>query len=264
VTGVQSQLYRTEYFSFAFYKDARGECSCDGNQFTIEPGLIIFNNPGHVKQYRLDYVKELCHMTLSESFLKENVHNQIFDEFPFLVSELVPPKVVSPPEYAEFEELYLQIEKAYQSGSRYKYKLIGHLFVALLIRIKEKFWVDYNPIREGDRGSEIVRKFKMLLEKHYRDLSKGLIERPYRASDYAQLLNLHPNYLNTVLKVKTGKCVVDWIAEKTIAEAKALLKRPEISVKEIAYLLGFAETQHFSTYFKKHTSLSPVLYRQGS
>jgi hypothetical protein len=104
VTGVESQVYRTEYFSFAFYKDAGGECSVDGKKFTIQSGMVIFNNPGHVKQYRLDYVKELCHMTLSESFLKENVHNQIFDEFPFLVSEIVPPKVLTPLEYAEFEE----------------------------------------------------------------------------------------------------------------------------------------------------------------
>ncbi|HEY6901786.1 MAG TPA: AraC family transcriptional regulator [Puia sp.] len=186
------------------------------------------------------------------------------DEFPFLLSENVSPRVVELADYAEFEELYLQIHKAYVSTSVFRYKLIGHLFVALLIKFKEKLWADYNPIKEGDRSSEIVKRFKMLLEKHYRDLSEGLYDRMHRVTEYADLLNLHPNYLNTVIRVKTGKSVGNWISEKTIAEAKALLKNSDMSVKEISYRLGFAEIQNFSAYFKKHTNLSPVLFRQGA
>jgi AraC family transcriptional activator of pobA len=53
-----------------------------------------------------------------------------------------------------------------------------------------------------------------------------------------------------------------WIVEKTIAEAKFLLRNSDISIKEIAYRLGFAESPHFSNYFKKHTKISPVLYRK--
>jgi AraC-like DNA-binding protein len=32
-------------------------------------------------------------------------------------------------------------------------------------------------------------------------------------------------------------------------------------VSEIAYSLGFEEVAHFSNFFKKHTSLSPLHYR---
>ena len=101
----------------------------------------------------------------------------------------------------------------------------------------------------------------MLLEKHYRDLSKGLVEKAYRVQDYADAQSLHPNYLNNVITAKTGKSVGTWIAEKTIAEAKSLLQNSSSSIKEISYLLGFSESTHFSNYFKKHTGISPVLYR---
>jgi AraC family transcriptional activator of pobA len=138
------------------------------------------------------------------------------------------------------------------------------LFVALLIKIKENFWKDYNPIQEGDRASEICKKFKMILERHYRELNEGMVEKVNRVQEYAHLLNLHPNYVNTVIKTKTGKSVGNWIAEKTITEAKALLKNSDMPVKAISYRLGFTEIQHFSTYFKKHTQSSPVLYRQGA
>jgi AraC-like DNA-binding protein len=80
--------------------------------------------------------------------------------------------------------------------------------------------------------------------------------------DYAEQQNLHPNYLNNVIKSKTGKPIGTWIAEKTIAEAKSLLQNSSISIKEIAYKLGFAESAHFSNYFSKHADMSPATYRK--
>ena len=137
------------------------------------------------------------------------------------------------------------------------------MFVAILIKVRESFWEGYSPVDEGDRASQIVRKFKNAMEKHYRELSKGQIEKVNRVQEYADILNLHPNYLNTIIKTKTGKSVGTWISEKTIAEAKALLKNSNMPVKEISYRLGFAEIQNFSTYFKKHTKSTPVYYRSG-
>jgi AraC family transcriptional regulator, transcriptional activator of pobA len=39
------------------------------------------------------------------------------------------------------------------------------------------------------------------------------------------------------------------------------LKQTPWNVSEIAYTLGFDEVAHFSNFFKKHTSLSPLKYR---
>jgi len=256
-----SPVYRANFFSFVFVKDAWGKCSSDANWFDLEPGTVYFNNPGHIKEFVVKEMKSLFMLTLSEAFLKENVHANIFDEFPFLLSETVPPRLLPGEQFGELEELYLQIQKAYRSGSPYRNKLIGHLFVAILIKIREAFWKGYSPVDEGDRASQIVRKFKLALEKHYRELTKGQIEKVNRVQEYADILNLHPNYLNTVIKTKTGKSVGTWISEKTIAEAKALLKNSNMPVKEISYRLGFAEIQNFSAYFKKHTKSTPIYYR---
>jgi AraC family transcriptional activator of pobA len=260
----QSPVFRAGFFSFLFIKEAWGHYSSDALQFDYKPHTVYFNNPGHIKQFTIRQAKNLFLLTLSESFLKENVHADIFDEFPFLLCEIVPPQDLKPKEFAEFEALYLQIQKAYHSGSAYRHKLIGHLFVAILLKLKENLSPDCSPVRHSGRASEIVKKFKLSIEKHYRDLSDGVIEKAHRVQEYADLLNLHPNYLNAVIKAKTGKSIGNWIAEKTIAEAKSLLKNSDIPVKEISYRLGFAEIQHFSTYFKKHTQSSPVVYRQGA
>ncbi len=154
-------------------------------------------------------------ITLSESFLKENVHQKIFEEFPFLLAETVPPRILQPEVFAEFEQLYLQIEKEYFSSSTYRTRMIGNLFV-LLLKIKEYFWEDYNPIYGGNRSSQIVKQFKRTLEQHYRDLVSGKADKVFRVQDYADAQHLHPNYLSNVIKSKTGKPIGTWITEKTI------------------------------------------------
>lgn len=258
----KSLPFRANYFSFVFVKDGVGSYTTDDQVFPTEPGTIYFTNPGHIKAFEHFKINDVCIITLSESFLKENVHPDIFDEFPFLLAETVPPRTLNPETFAEFETLYKQILRESRANSRYKYKIIGNLFVVLLLKIKEYFWNEYNPIYEGNRSSQIVKTFKRTLEKHYRDLADGKATALYQAQDYAREQSLHPNYLSNVIKSKTGKSISTWITDKTIAEAKSLLKNSSNSISQIAYQLGFAESTNFSNYFKKHTNLSPALYRK--
>ena len=258
----KSHTYRPNYFSFLFVKDANGRYTTDDLSFVSEPGTIYFTNPGHQKSFEWTRIEEVFLITFTEHYLKENVHPEIFREFPFLLAETVYPKVLQPAAFAEFEQLYLQIYKEYRLNSTYKKKIIANLFVVLLLKIKEYFWQDYNPIYEGNRSSQIVKSFKRDLESHYRDLVNGKVEKVFRAHDYAALQSLHPSYLNNVIKTKTGKSITTWITEKTISEARTLLQQSSLSIKEIAYLLGFMEATHFSNYFKKHTDSSPADYRK--
>ena len=141
---------------------------------------------------------------------------------------------------------------------------MGNLLMILLLKIKDAFWKDYNPMYEGNKSSQIVKLFKASLESHFRDLVEGQVEIKFRVSDYAALQNLHENYLNTVIKTKTGKPVRTWIVEKMIIEAQSLLLHTTLSNKEISSKLGFIESAHFSNYFKKHTGLTPLAYRQAN
>ncbi|MEM9298182.1 MAG: AraC family transcriptional regulator [Bacteroidota bacterium] len=258
-----SPTFRANYYSFVFVKDGRGTYTTDNKVFKTEPGTIYFTNPGHIKAFHLEELNDVFIITLTEAFLKEQVHQKVFDEFPFLLAETVPPSTLPSLEFKEFEQLYLQIAKEFKKNSPLKYKIISNLFVVILLKIKEKFWKGYNPIEEGDRSSEIVKLFKHNLEKHYRRLLSGEEEYIFQVQDYANLQKLHPNYLSTVIKSKTGKSVNSWIAEKTISEAQAMLKNSNLTAKEIGFTLGFSEATHFSSYFKRHTGDTPNNYRKS-
>src|SRR5690606_4305675 len=91
----------------------------------------------------------------------------------------------------------------------------------------------------------------------------GQVAIPYRVQDYADAQQLHAGYLSTVIKMKTGKTIQSWIAEKTTTVAKLMLQHAEFPIKEISYRLGFSETAHFSNHFKRHTGMSPSVYRKN-
>ena len=258
----QSPSFRPYYFSFLFIKDGIGKYTIDEHSFQVTPHSIYFTNPSNYRTFSWEKIEEIYLITFDETFLKKYIDKDVFQDFPFLLTETIQPKIVTDDFYQSVESIYLQIHQEYISQSSSKYKIIGHLLAVLLYKIKEYFWLDYNPIYEGNRSSQIVKSFKQLLEKHYRDLSTGKAEIAFRVQDYASAQNLNPNYLSNVIKTKTGKPIAIWIADKTIVEAKSLLQNSTISIKEITYKLGFSETAHFSNFFKKHTQTSPIQYRK--
>ena len=257
----KSPVFRANYYSFIFVRDGKGNYTTDERTFHYAGNTVCFTNPGHLRAFEFLELNEACLITLSESFLKENVHKSVFSEFPFLLAETIPPQIFTPEGFLEIEQLYSQLLKEYQGNSLYKGQIMGNLFVVVLLKLKQHFWASYHPLEEGNRNSQIVRTFKQHLEEHYLDLIRGKIEKPFHVKDYAAAQSLSTSYFNQVIKSKTGKPASAWIAEKSIGQAKALLKNSTLLIKEIAYQLGYQELAHFSNFFRKHTGLSPSSYR---
>ncbi|GMN06178.1 response regulator transcription factor [Croceitalea sp. MTPC5] len=261
----KSPVLRAEYFSFILTKEGSGVYNLDDHKFPFGDRSIYFTNPGHVKSYELFSSKEAQIIMLTEKFLQENVHHEIYSEFPFLLAEIVPPNDQTAAEFKEFELLFNQISFEFKNDSKYKNKIIGNMILVLLMKIKERFWANYNPLIEGEHNSRIVKSFKRILESEFKKLlgeKRGQIK--LQAQHFAEQLNLHPNYLNAVLKSKTGRTLSDWISQRTLLTSKSLLVDSSLSLKEISYLLGYSEPTHFSRFFKKNTQLSPRGFRAAN
>ena len=79
---------------------------------------------------------------------------------------------------------------------------------------------------------------------------------------YADKLCITPKYLSEVVKEKTKKTPIEWINDSVIIIAKTFLKSTDLSIIHISEELNFPNPSFFCRYFKKHTGISPLKYRE--
>ena len=110
---------------------------------------------------------------------------------------------------------------------------------------------------------KLLSRYQKLIEKHLRqnedwDISKNL----HSPTFYAELLNVHPNYLNAVVKNTSGKTALQLLHNHLLHLAKSYLAQTNLSIKEIAYQLQFDAPNNFNNFFKKHTQKTPGSFRK--
>jgi AraC-like DNA-binding protein len=82
-------------------------------------------------------------------------------------------------------------------------------------------------------------------------------------SFYADQLNVHPNYLNALIKKHTGKTAKESIQNRLVLEIKYLLHSTNLSIKEISNQLGFNDPNYFTSFFTRFENMSPKNYRSA-
>jgi AraC family transcriptional regulator, transcriptional activator of pobA len=147
------------------------------------------------------------------------------------------------------------------SGYIHKYDVLRSMVYELIhfaLKMQPTANMETQPINASQR---IATLFLELLERQF-PIDENHPEIQLRAaSDYAGKLNVHVNHLNRAIKETTDKTTTQVIAERVLQEAKILLKHSPWNASEIAFSLGFTEATHFTNFFKKHTGLSPLKFR---
>ncbi|RMD74885.1 MAG: AraC family transcriptional regulator [Lentisphaerae bacterium] len=80
-------------------------------------------------------------------------------------------------------------------------------------------------------------------------------------SELVQHFGISRASLHRLFKKHMGQTPINCFIEMKIDAAKAMLAESFVSIKEIAYRLGFRNPLYFSAEFKKRTGLSPRAYR---
>lgn len=119
---------------------------------------------------------------------------------------------------------------------------------------------DRQFITRDNVNKDVLVRFEALLEDYFmkgRAEKTGLPTVQYIANE----LNLSANYLSDLLRKETGSTALRYIHDKVIDVAKTQIVSTDKTISEIAYLLGFQYSQHFTRLFKKEVGCTPNEYR---
>ena len=84
---------------------------------------------------------------------------------------------------------------------------------------------------------------------------------PVSLAGVAKRFDLSPTYLSALFHEKSGKTFLAYLTELRIAHARKVLEDdPEVQVRELAALSGYASTRHFSQVFRRLTGQYPSEY----
>jgi len=93
------------------------------------------------------------------------------------------------------------------------------------------------------------------IEAHYKE--------PISLKDVARAVSLSPGHLTTLVRRKTGRTVLGWIAERRMVEARRLLVETDLSVEEVGRRLGYVDAGYFVRSFRRAHGTTPLGWRRA-
>lgn len=133
-------------------------------------------------------------------------------------------------------------------------------FYILLTDMADMMWKMYGsgmPSHHTDmrRADSIMKGFADLLSEYAKTETS--------VEFYAEKLCISKQYLSLIVKEKTQVSVGKIISIMRVEEASRLLRNPELTLQQIAEELSFADQSSFGKFFKKHSGMTPMKYRQS-
>ena len=135
----------------------------------------------------------------------------------------------------------------------------SHLYnlklMSLLYSIMSDITEDVSMDKQQIRYYEIIKPSIKFMEEHYCDYD-------IKNDDLAKISNISTVYFRKIFTKLYGIAPIHYLEIKKIEKAKVLLATEELSVTEIAGIIGFGDIYQFCRSFKKITGFSPNKYRK--
>ena len=187
-----------------------------------------------------------------EFFLQNSFPHKYIEEKRILNSSIQPHIQLTDQDAEIIKDIFETLLSENESQDKNKEELIALKIIELLI-VSERMFAAQQDFEENLPAIDIIQRFIGLLESH--------IMNERSVSFYAAQLNMHPNYLNSLIKKHTGFTAKESIQNRLLLESKYLLHSTKLTIKEISSQLGFNDPNYFTVFFKRLENISPVNYR---
>ena len=247
--------HRHDFYTVIIIENATGRHIIDFKEYELGPAQVFFIAPGQVHQIKEEDIPKGYVITFSNDFLvKNNIPLSFVDELNLFRNYGESPPLLLPE--ADRKKLVRYCEEICEFSDphdRFSQQAISSLLKLILINCNN---ICTNPEPNPqviEAGHSILREFRKLVDERYRTW--------HQISKYAGHLSITPDHLNRTIRTLTGKTAKEYLQSRITIEAKRLLYFTDLSVKEIAFELGFSEVSNFSSFFRNCTDYTPTDFR---
>jgi len=269
-TVVKKMLpFRHEFYAIAIKAEGEGKVVSGHHTDFPDGATIFFNSPFQILSWDILPNWEGFYVMFSTDFLAKSRHfTDLLTDFPFLKLDKTIPFEVQKEDVNKLLTIYENIYQEYHGSHSDNFQFIEVYVLLLLHHVKRYFYQQVNlddvqhQIRTADL--KLLTRFQTSIQtSFYPNAPAEKFANHHSPRYYAEKLHIHPNHLNAMVKEITGKTASHHIQQHILQLAKSYLAQTEWSVKEIAYTLHFDSPNNFSAFFKKHTQLTPLTYRNS-
>lgn len=130
--------------------------------------------------------------------------------------------------------------------------LANALLELVFVRLSERDNItEWNKRKQGDFVNEIID----YLDKNYAE--------PITLEEVADRFYMSQSTFSRFFKQETGMGPLKYLLSRRIGEAQSYLMNTDLSIGEVGSLVGYYDSSHFSSVFRKHTGLTPSQYRNN-
>ena len=246
------EIHRDDCYSFLLIETGEGSMDVDFVNVHLPVSHIYYLVPGQIHHNIKTNQRNTWYISVNTSLIPKN-YREVF-EGNLLLQQ---PHQLDEVAFKQFQNIIRLLNEQFNGDKEaafYK-QLIHSLLDSLLCMYAKAYQRVDSPGKKTSRIFQITQQFKKLLTE------KVKIEKS--PSFYASELNISETYLNEAVKGITGFTVTYWLMNEIMLEAKRLLIYSQLSVKEIAYQLGYDDHTYFSRLFKKQNNFTPTGFREG-
>jgi len=245
--------HRHNFYHMVLFLSGAGKHEIDFKQYSISRGQVYVMGPGQVHSWMfegdmkgyivnfdIDYFKSLL---LQSDYVESLAMFSSLNEGVFTLDELQLREIMG-----LMSQLIELNEKPIVSD------LNRSLLLYILLKLDQAYAPNF-PSKTVDYHLVLIKNFIALVDQHYKDL--------HLPKEYAELLFVTPNHLNSVCKEYLGQQAGEVIRNRIILEAKRLLILPDWTVSQVAYELSFNDNSYFTKFFKKIEGITPEEFRRS-
>jgi AraC family transcriptional regulator, transcriptional activator of pobA len=236
-----------------------GEHTIDFKSYEASPGSFFLMTPGQVHSWKMKpdtdgyiifFLKDFYHLQLTKNSLIE---------FPFFQSFNANPLIQLQPNEPSVNFILKDMHDEFtKSVSVTSLRIVRSYLAVLLLKLAQNCSCnspDHNQDAFTNPATQKMRKLEQLIDKHYTTLKQP--------SEYADLMNMSPSYLNSICKQMIGQTLTDLISSRILLEAKRLFSYSDLSVNQVSEQLKFSSASYFIRFFKKHLGKTPEQFKES-